>query len=200
MLLAKPNGMPPFHTVTYTRSAHTNIHTHKTAVTEATKANRDMTEPSNGLYYLPIIYLWTGGVKCDVLASLAPPVHLSGERLGWTLLVCMVSDFRRGHLEVSWRSPSEGQVSSSPYSMAVNRKHRGNSAVAIITVATSDWPSYSCSASHRRHPKVPRRHRSSGRTTHRQAIYSLECISTHSIHPHMFVSLSGVLSKDKDRL
>ncbi|KAK1892997.1 T-cell receptor alpha chain C region [Dissostichus eleginoides] len=24
-----------------------------------------------------------------------------------------------------------------------------------------DWPSYSCSASHRRHPKVPRRHRSS---------------------------------------
>lgn len=34
----------------------------------------------------------------------------------------------------------------------------------------------------------------------RQAIYSLECISTHSIHPHMFVSLSGVLSKDKDRL
>ncbi|KAF3850902.1 hypothetical protein F7725_012674, partial [Dissostichus mawsoni] len=103
----------------------------------------------------------SGGVKCDVLASLAPPVHLSGERLGWTLLVCMVSDFRRGHLVVSWRSPSEGQISSSPYSMAVNRKHRGNSAVAIITVATGDWPSYSCSASHRRHPKVPRRHHSS---------------------------------------
>ena len=60
MLLAKPNDMPPFHTVTYAHSAHTNTHTHKTAVTEATKANRDMTEPTNGLYYLPIIYLWTG--------------------------------------------------------------------------------------------------------------------------------------------
>ncbi|KAK5871388.1 hypothetical protein PBY51_004272 [Eleginops maclovinus] len=120
-----------------------------------------MTEPSRGLFYLPIIYLWTGGVKCDVLASLAPPIHLSGERLGWTLLVCMVSDFRRGHLEVSWRSPSEGHVSSSPYSMSVNRKHRGNSAVAILTVATGDWPSYSCSVSHRRLSKVPSRHRSS---------------------------------------
>ena len=110
---------------------------------------------------------FSGGVEGDVLASLAPPVHLSGERLGWTLLVCMVSDFRRGHLEVSWRSPSEGLVSSSPYSVAVNRKHRGNSAVAIITVATGDWPSYSCSVSHRRRPKVPRRHHgtSSGRTT-----------------------------------
>ncbi|KAM8885156.1 uncharacterized protein AB9W97_012903 isoform 2-T2 [Spinachia spinachia] len=70
----------------------------------------------------------------------------------------MVGDFRRGHLEVSWRSPSEGHMSSSPYSVALDRKHRGNSAVAIITVATRDWPSYSCSVSRRRYPKVARRH------------------------------------------
>ncbi|KAK9522684.1 hypothetical protein VZT92_019133 [Zoarces viviparus] len=113
---------------------------------------------AKGLFYLPIIYLWTGGVEGDVLASLAPPVHLSGERLGWTLLVCMVSDFRRGHLEVSWRSPSEGHMSSSPHSIALDRKHRGNSAVAIITVATGNWPSYSCSVTHRKRPKVTRRH------------------------------------------
>ncbi|GLD53902.1 uncharacterized protein AKAME5_000658700 [Lates japonicus] len=120
-----------------------------------------MTEPPRGLFYLPIIYLWTGGVEGDVLASLGPPVHLSGERLGWTLLVCMVSDFRRGHLEVSWKSPSEGHIFTAPYSVTLNRKHRGNSAVAIITVVTSDWPSYSCAVSHRRRPRVTRRHRTS---------------------------------------
>lgn len=79
----------------------------------------------------------------------------------------MVSDFRRGHLEVSWRSPSEGHhISSSPSSITVNKKHCGHGAVAIITVATGDWPSYSCSVSHRRHPKVNRRRHtsSSGRT------------------------------------
>ncbi|KAL6114295.1 uncharacterized protein ACO6RY_05094 [Pungitius sinensis] len=125
----------------------------------------DMAEPHRGLFYLPIIYLWTGVVDGDVLASLAPPVHLSGERLGWTLLVCMVGDFRSGHLEVSWRSPSEGHMSSSPYSVALDRKHRGNSAVAIITVATRDWPSYSCSVSHRRRPKVARRHHTTASVT-----------------------------------
>ncbi|KAM8759584.1 uncharacterized protein AB9X84_007938 [Acanthopagrus schlegelii] len=126
-----------------------------------------MTEPSRGLFYLPIIYLWTGAVEGDVLASLAPPVHLSGERLGWTLLICMVSDFRRGHLEVSWRSPSEGHhISSSPSSITVNKKHRGHGAVAIITVATGDWPSYSCSVSHRRHPKVNRRRHTSSSGHH----------------------------------
>ncbi|XP_078026887.1 uncharacterized protein LOC144464279 [Epinephelus lanceolatus] len=129
-----------------------------------------MTEPTRGLFYLPIIYLWTGGVEGDVLASLAPPVHLSGERLGLTLLVCMVSDFRRGHLEVSWRSASEGHVSRSPYSIAVNRKHRGSSAVAIITVATGDWPSYSCSVSHRRRHKVTRRHHISSSGDHKDEI------------------------------
>lgn len=98
-----------------------------------------------------------------MLASLAPPIHLSGERLGWTVLICMVRDFRRMHLEVSWGSASEGHISSLPYSVA--RKQQGHSAVAIIAVATSDWPSYSCSVSHRPHSKVIRRHHttSSGR-------------------------------------
>lgn len=100
-----------------------------------------------------VLHHLLGGVEGDVLASLAPPVHLSGERLGWTLLICMASDFRRGHLEVSWRSASEGHVSSLPYNINVNRKHHGHSAVAVITVATSDWPSYGCSISHRRRPK-----------------------------------------------
>lgn len=100
-----------------------------------------------------------------MLASLAPPVHLSGERLGLTLLVCMVSDFRRGRLEVSWRSPSEGVTSSFQYSMAVNRKHHGHNAVAVITVATRDWPSYSCSVTHRRHKAKKKCHNTaSGRT------------------------------------
>lgn len=102
-----------------------------------------------------------GRVDADVLASLAPPVHLSGEKLGWTLLVCMVADLRRGHLEVSWSSASEGHISMFPYIVDTNRKHRGHSAVATITVATRDWPSYRCSASHRRHRRVTGRHRSS---------------------------------------
>lgn len=98
-----------------------------------------------------------------MLASLAPPIHLSGERLGWTVLICIVRDFRRMHLEVSWGSASEGHISNLPYSVA--RKQQGHSAVAIIAVATSDWPSYSCSVSHRPHSKVIRRHHatSSGR-------------------------------------
>ncbi|KAM7017951.1 uncharacterized protein LKV04_000697 isoform 2-T2 [Tautogolabrus adspersus] len=120
-----------------------------------------MTEPHSGLFYLPMIYLWTGGVEGDMLASLAPPVHLSGERLGWTMLVCMVSDFRTGHLEVNWRSPSESHMSSSLFRLSVNSKHRSHSAVATITVATRDWPSYSCSVTHRRRPKVIRRHHTS---------------------------------------
>lgn len=114
--------------------------------------------------------LFSGRVDADVLASLAPPVHLSGEKLGWTLLVCMVADLRRGHLEVSWSSASEGHISMLPYIVDTNRKHRGHSAVAAITVATRDWPSYRCSASHRRHKRGTGRHRSSppGRSdTHR---------------------------------
>ncbi len=117
----------------------------------------------SSLFHAVLLHL-LGGVEGDVLASLAPPVHLSGERLGWTLLICMVSDLRRGKLEVKWKVPSEGH--SSPYSIAVNKKHRFHGAVAVITVATSDWPSYSCSVTHRRHPKVIRRHHtaSSGRS------------------------------------
>lgn len=112
-----------------------------------------MTEPSKGLFYLPIIYLWTG-VKGYMLTALAPPVHLSGDRLGWTLLVCMVSDLRRGHLEVRWRFPSGGYMSESPFSVVVNSRPKGHSPVAMITVATNDWPAYRCSVNHKRRPKV----------------------------------------------
>lgn len=98
-----------------------------------------------------LIHCLSGGVECEMLAALAPPVHLSGERLGWTMLICMVSDFRRGRLEVSWKSALQGHAQSFPSSLALSSKRRG--AVAIITVATGDWPSYSCSVSHRRHQK-----------------------------------------------
>lgn len=111
--------------------------------------------------HLFLISLLVGRVDGYLLASLAPPVHLSGEKLGWTLLVCMVGDLRRGHLEVSWSSASEGHMSTLPYSSDANRKHHGHSAVAVLTVATRDWPSYKCSASHRRNKKIPRRHHSS---------------------------------------
>ncbi|KAK5622084.1 hypothetical protein CRENBAI_010769 [Crenichthys baileyi] len=118
-----------------------------------------MTEPLRGLIYLPIIYLWTG-VEGNVLASLAPPVHLSGERLGLTLLVCVVSDFRRGHLEISWRSASdEDYTNIAPYNGAVTRRHHGHSPVAMITVVTSEWPSYSCSVRRRKHSKATKKHR-----------------------------------------
>ncbi|XP_077378809.1 uncharacterized protein LOC144019543 [Festucalex cinctus] len=107
------------------------------------------------LIYLIFFSLLTG-VKCDMLASLAPPVHLSGERLGWTLLFCMVRNLRRGRLEVSWRSPSEGRTSSGL--VRFSSKHLDRSAVAGITVATKEWTSYSCSVS--RHPRVSKRHHS----------------------------------------
>lgn len=101
----------------------------------------------------------SGGVKGEVLVSLAPPVHLSGEQLGWTLLVCMVRGWRRGHMEVSWRTPSGGRSSAPLYNFAVHGKLRDHSSVAIITVATEDWPAYSCSVRHQQHPRVIRRHR-----------------------------------------
>lgn len=104
--------------------------------------------------------LLLGRVDGQLLASLAPPVHLSGQKLGWTLLVCMVGDFRRGHLEVSWRSASEGHISTLPYSSETNWKHHGHRAVAVLTVATRDWQSYTCSASHRRNNRISRTHRS----------------------------------------
>lgn len=110
---------------------------------------------------LPDLFsLLLGKVDGYLLASLAPPVHLSGEKLGWTLLVCMVSDLRRGHLEVSWSSASEGHISTLPYSRVANRKHHGHRAVTVLTVATRDWPSYMCSASHRRNKNISRRHHS----------------------------------------
>lgn len=108
----------------------------------------------NVFFYAPL-HCVSGGVECDMLAALAPPVHLSGERLGWTMLICMVSDFRRGCLEVSWKSALQGHGPSFPTSLALNIKRRG--AVAIITVATGDWPSYSCSVHHRRHQKHRRK-------------------------------------------
>lgn len=121
---------------------------------------------------LPDLFsLLLGRVDGYLLASLAPPVHLSGEKLGWTLLVCMVGDLRRGHLEVSWNSASDGHMSTLPYSSDAKRKHRGHSAVAVLTVATRDWPSYTCSASLRRNKKITRRHHStpSGRpAAHRE--------------------------------
>lgn len=103
--------------------------------------------------------LVAGAVEGNLLASLAPPVHLTGEKLGLTLLVCVVSDFRRGHLEINWRSASdEGYSYASPYNGAVTRKHRGHSAVAIITVVTSNWPSYSCSVRRRKHSRAKKLH------------------------------------------
>lgn len=110
------------------------------------------------VYFSPVALLYiSGGIEGDMLAALAPPVHLSGERLGWTMLFCMVTDFRRGRLQVSWRSASEGHLSSFPTSLVLSSKHHGRGAVAVITVATSDWPSYSCSVNPRRHHKGLRR-------------------------------------------
>lgn len=109
------------------------------------------------VFFHVLIHCVSGGVNCDMLAALAPPVHLSGERLGWTMLICMVSDFRRGRLEVSWKSAFQGHAPTLPTSLALSSKRRG--AVAIITVATGDWPSYSCSVSHRRHQnRLKKRH------------------------------------------
>ncbi|CAG5922692.1 unnamed protein product [Menidia menidia] len=63
---------------------------------------------------------------------------------------------RRGHLDISWRSAMEGHISVAPYT-AVSRKHRGHNAVSVITVATNNWPSYSCSVGHR-HKLKKKRH------------------------------------------
>lgn len=110
------------------------------------------------VYFSPVVLFYvSGGVEGDMLAVLAPPVHLSGERLGWTMLFCIVTDFRQGRLHVTWRSASEGQLSSFPTGLVLSSKHHGRGAVAVITVATSDWPSYSCSVNPRRHHKGLRR-------------------------------------------
>ena len=47
---------------------------------------------------------------------------------------------------------------SAPYSVAGEEQDSGRSAVAIVTVATSEWASYSCFVSHRRHARVIRTH------------------------------------------
>ncbi|KAK7934054.1 hypothetical protein WMY93_004950 [Mugilogobius chulae] len=117
-----------------------------------------MTETSKSFFYLPFFYLWTGA-KGNMLTVLAPPVHLSGDRLGWTLLVCVVSDLQRGHLEVKWKMPSGHDIAESPFtSVVVNSRHRSHSPVSIITVATQDWSGYRCSASHKKRPKMTKRH------------------------------------------
>ncbi|KAM4576114.1 uncharacterized protein PAE49_006362 [Odontesthes bonariensis] len=149
-----------------------------------------MTKPSRGLFYLPIICLWTGGAEGNVLASLAPPVHLSGERLGWTLLVCVVSDFRRGHLEISWRSASEGYLSIAPSKTAITRKNRGPNAVAIITVATNNWPSYSCSVSHRQHSKLKRKHSTTSAEDEEKICYEDEAIGDFALWTNAAVVLA----------
>ncbi|KAJ8005702.1 hypothetical protein DPEC_G00120660 [Dallia pectoralis] len=110
---------------------------------------------------LSMVYLWTVKVNGDILASLAPPLHLAGERVGWTVLVCVITDLGRGHLEVNWRSSEEVGPFSAPYSVAGDEHDSGRSAVAIVTVATSVWASYSCYVRHRHHPRAIRTHHAS---------------------------------------
>lgn len=60
MLLPKPNGMPPFSTHIHKPHKHIHKRTERSVIIKVTLTEADMTEPSRGLFYLPIIYLWTG--------------------------------------------------------------------------------------------------------------------------------------------
>lgn len=59
MLLAKPSGMSPLQTLTRCCVTLTLAHKQRRQVKLFGSAAR-MAEPSRGLFYLPIIYLWTG--------------------------------------------------------------------------------------------------------------------------------------------
>ena len=91
---------------------------------------------------------------CDLVASLPPPVHLSGEGLGWTVLVCLVTDLGAGHLEVTWGSSGVLAPPGGSLSFGVAGDQQDASAAAVITVATDMWPSYSCLVTHRHQARV----------------------------------------------
>ncbi|KAL0979301.1 hypothetical protein UPYG_G00183380 [Umbra pygmaea] len=155
-------------------------------IEEIVETFRDMREELRTPLSLTILYLWTVIVNGDVLASLAPPVHLQGERVGWTILVCVITDLGMGHLEVNWRSPREMSPASAPYSVAGDQHDSDRSAVAIVTVATSEWASYSCFVSHRQHTKVLRTHHATftelGESIHKHPNQVFEAIGWWTDH------------------
>ncbi|KAG7481397.1 hypothetical protein MATL_G00066250 [Megalops atlanticus] len=103
------------------------------------------------------IHLMAMGVEAELIATLAPPLHLSGGRGSWTVLVCLVTDAPQANMEVTWLSSRAGGASDVPYRVA--REEDGtHSAISLISVASDEWESYTCFVSYRSSARVIRRH------------------------------------------
>ncbi|XP_063051186.1 uncharacterized protein LOC134445946 isoform X2 [Engraulis encrasicolus] len=115
------------------------------------------------------LLLLTEGMKSELLATLSPPHHLPSPFSsvaptapgipspgGLTILVCVISNvLHAGDLEVAWistrsRSGSGSEGAALPASYSLIRGQDGShSAMAVISVASSEWQSYMCFVSHR---------------------------------------------------
>lgn len=88
---------------------------------------------------------------------LSPPFHLNTDHSGLTILVCVVHDVHQGEMEVAWIS--SGTRGTNPAVSNLLQGHNGiQSAMSFISVASSEWTSYTCFVSHRGSDQLMHRH------------------------------------------
>lgn len=95
----------------------------------------------------------TGAVPYPTLS----PVHFTTHHSGLTILMCVVHDIRQGEMELAWIS--SGTRGSSPAAYNLFQSVDGiQSAMSLISVASSEWTSYTCFVSHRVSDRLTHRH------------------------------------------
>lgn len=104
------------------------------------------------LLHLLTLQLIAMHVRSELLATLSPPHHMPGPhgsgQGGLTILVCVISNILNGDLEVAWISRRSAGAQPAPFNL-IRGQDGSHSAMAVISVASSEWDSYMCFVSHR---------------------------------------------------
>lgn len=103
--------------------------------------------------YLLTSKVETGAVPYPTLS----PVHVTTHHSGLTILMCVVHDIHQGEMELAWIS--SGTRGTSPAAYNLFQSVDGiQSAMSLISVASSEWTSYTCFVSHRVSDRLTHRH------------------------------------------
>ncbi|KAI7812489.1 hypothetical protein IRJ41_002701 [Triplophysa rosa] len=103
-----------------------------------------------------IILLFTMGAGAVPYPTLSS-VHLTTHHSGLTILMCVVNDIHQGEMELAWIS--SGTRGTRPATYSLFQSVDGiQSAMSLISVASSEWTSYTCFVSHRVSDRLTHRH------------------------------------------
>ncbi|XP_051981795.1 uncharacterized protein LOC127643203 isoform X2 [Xyrauchen texanus] len=97
------------------------------------------------------------GTDAIPYATLSPPFHFNTDHSVLTILVCVVHDIHQGEMEVAWISGGSRGTSPAVYNL-IQGDHGIQSAMSVISVASSEWTSYTCFVSHRGSDQLMHRH------------------------------------------